>query len=55
MILDHARKTERGVKKVNLIPERNIPVVFATGGEENVIEVSNSPLENSLDLILTRS
>ena len=55
LILDHARKTERGVKKVNLIPERNIPVVFATGGEENVIEVSNSPLENSLDLILTRS
>ena len=29
LILDHARKTERGVKRVNLIPERNIPVVFA--------------------------
>ena len=55
LILDHARKTERGVKRVNLIPERNIPVVFANANEEHVIEISNSPLENSLDLILTRS
>lgn len=55
LILDHARKTSRGVKRVNLIPERNIPVVFAKANEEHVIEVSNSPLESSLDSILTRS
>lgn len=53
LILDHARKTERGVKKVNLIPERNIPVVFAsTGGE---LTVPESPLESRLESILTRS
>lgn len=55
LILDHARKTSRGVKRVNLIPERNIPVVFANANGENVLEVSNSPLESSLDSILTRS
>lgn len=54
LILDHARKTSRGVKRVNLIPERNIPVVFAQAGEPN-LDVSDSPLENSLDSILTRS
>lgn len=54
LILDHARKTSRGVKRVNLIPERNIPVVFAQAGGDN-LEVSGSPLESSLDSILTRS
>jgi cell division septal protein FtsQ len=54
LILDHARKTSRGVKRVNLIPERNIPVVFAQAGGDS-LEVSSSPLESSLDSILTRS
>lgn len=55
LILEHARKTSRGVKRVNLIPERNIPVVFAKAGEGATLEVSNSPLENSLESILNRS
>lgn len=54
LILDHARKTSRGIKRINLIPERNIPVVFAKAGESN-LELSNSPLESSLESILTRS
>ena len=54
LILDHARKTSRGVERVNLIPERNIPVVFAQTGGGN-LDVSSSSLESSLDSILTRS
>lgn len=53
LILDHARKTSRGVKKVNLIPERNIPVVFANSGGD--IISPESPLEIRLNSILTRS
>ena len=52
LILDHARKTSRGVERVNLIPERNIPVVFAQSG---IPTVTRSPLENTLQAILNRS
>jgi hypothetical protein len=53
LILGHARKTSRGVERVNLIPERNIPVVFAS--ENGIHAPSNSRLESNLDAILTRS
>lgn len=53
LILEHARKTSRGVERVNLIPERNIPVVFAHAG--GTIDPPGSPLESSLEAILTRS
>ena len=53
LILAHARKTDRGVERVNLIPERNIPVVFAKAGSNLV--GPESPLESRLNSILNRS
>lgn len=55
----HARETERGIERVNLIPERNIPVVYLPGTGE-VAPPEELPLqENRLELdikaILNRS
>lgn len=56
MILEHARKSDRGVQEVNLIPERNIPVVFAGSRAGNPApEQALSPLERELNSILKRS
>ncbi len=52
LILNHARNTSRGVNRVNLIPERNIPVVFAKAGGE--LAPPQSQLESNLQAILTR-
>lgn len=53
LILNHARQTSRGIQRVNLIPERNIPVVFANAAGNLAKQLS--PLESRLDSILNRS
>ncbi|MBK1832812.1 cell division protein FtsQ/DivIB [Roseibacillus ishigakijimensis] len=52
-ILQHARETSRGLTRVNLIPERNIPVVFTQSGGN--LTAPRSALESNLEAILTRS
>lgn len=52
LILNHARKTSRGIVRANLIPRRNIPVVFAN--ESGIYEQPTTQLEGNLDTILTR-
>lgn len=52
LILNHASKTSRGVVRANLIPTRNIPVVFAN--DSGIYEQPTSLLESNLETILTR-
>jgi len=52
LILNHARQSSRGVESVNLIPERNIPVVFAQVGRPP--QGPATMLESNLEAILTR-
>lgn len=51
-ILNHAQKTSRGIMRANLIPKRNIPVVFTN--ESGVYAQPTSRLESHLETILTR-
>lgn len=52
LILNHARQSSRGVASINLIPERNIPIVFASVGAP--VTEPASLLESNLEAILTR-
>jgi len=52
LILEHARQSSRGIESVNLIPERNIPVVFAQVGRPP--RGPATLLESNLEAILTR-
>ena len=61
-VLRHARETGRGVTRVNLIPERNIPVGFAGehsgptgGGPKKITPNRGNRLEQDIRSILNRS
>ena len=54
----HAVATDRGIERVNLIPERNIPVVYLPGGGEvprRVVPRQENRLERDIKAILNRS
>jgi len=54
----HALATDRGIERVNLIPERNIPVVFRPGGGEEPqkwVPGRENRLEQDIKAILNRS
>ncbi len=51
-VLDLARNTARGIERVNLIPKKNIPVVFVNAGD--LPRTIPTALEGDLQTILTR-
>lgn len=61
-LIRHALETGRGVERVNLIPERNIPVSFTGGGRtpaggnvEKITPDGGNRLEQDIKAILNRS
>ena len=54
----HAMEMDRGIERVNLIPERNIPVVYLPGsgeGLQKVVPRRENRLERDIKAILNRS
>lgn len=45
----HSRETQRQVERINLIPERNIPVIFSPGGGPTRTPKSTPPAKNRLE------